>query len=344
MHTAKTRQRTEPGPRRIAWRTVGLLLAWMTIGPGVSTAQYSSLEDLPPDFEWRGRIRTDFRNEFKTKSDGGDEFDAWGLGASAEFGGPINESILIGFRTGYRHTSYDFNLGPAAPADFGGTALPRDPWNSVNTLDFLPNVTFLVGSKVSVVVATPIRWAGESGSDRNGFSAGVSALARWQVTESLMIGAGIGITSQLEDSAETFPLIALHWRITESLEIQTEGSWLQGGSAVLLWGASESIRLTLSAGYERTRFRLDDNGHARDRNGIGEVTAVPIEVGLRLQFIERAIFDVRAGLAVDGRLRVESRTGNKLYDQQYDPAPRVGVSLTIPLNLPARRSSRTATP
>jgi len=303
---------------------------------GPATAQYSMLDDRPPPFEWRGRIEADFRHEFVTQSDTGDEFDASRGSLSGEFGGPINESILVGFRTGYSYTRYDFNLDGVPPLDYGGTALPREPWSSLNTIDFVPNATLLVGSRVSIVTAVPIRWAAESGSDKNGFTAGISALVRWQVTDALSLGVGIGIMSQLEDQAETFPLISLRWRISESLEFATEGSWLQGGNAILLWGSNEAIRLSLSTGYERTRFRLDDNGNAPDRNGIGEVTTFPIEVGLRLQFLQGAFFDFRAGLGVAGRIRVETDGGRKLYDQKYDPAPRLSVRLSIPFGLPTK--------
>jgi len=320
-------------------RVLGLIaLAFLgsALADRPASAQYSMLDDRPPNFEWRGRIDTDFRHEFTTKSDAGDEFDASRVSIAGEFAGPINESILVGFRTGYSHTSFDFNLDGVPPLDFGGTALPREPWSSLNTIDFLPSMTLLVGSRISIITAVPIRWAAESGSDKNGFAAGISALVRWQVTDTLSVGAGIGVTSQLEDQAETFPLISLRWRISESFEFATEGSWLQGGNATLLWGANESIRLTLSTGYERTRFRLDDNGNAPDRNGIGEVTTFPIEVGLRLQFLQGAFFDFRAGLGVAGRIRVETDSGRKLYDQEYDPAPRLGIRLHIPFGLPSR--------
>jgi len=303
-----------------------------------ASAQYSMVDRSPSRFEWSGRVETDFRNEFAAKSDGGDEFDSWRVGVATEFGGPINESILVGFGTRYRHSSYDFNLGNPTRTSYGGTALPRDPWNTLNTLDFLPSTTVLVGSQVSITAAIPIRWAGESGADRNGFAAGISGLVQWQVNDALSVGLGIGVTSQLEDDTETFPMISLRWRISENLEFATEGSWFQGGNAILLWGPSDSIRLSLSAGYERTRFRLDDNGNGADQDGIGEVTTVPIEVGLRLQFIEEAYFDFRFGLGVAGRLRVETDNGLKLYDQQYDPAPRIGFSLTIPFGLPEKNS------
>jgi len=310
----------------------------VALGAASASAQFAMLEETSPSYEWRGRLATSYRNEFSTKSDAGDEFDAWRVEVEGGVEGPINQSILVGFQGGYRHARYDFDLDGSPPGSFG-TALPRDPWNTVNSLDFLPNATVLVGSRVAVIAAVPIRWAAETGADRNGFAAGVSALVRWQVSDALSLGAGIGVTSQLEGDAETFPLISLRWRISESLELTTQGGWFQGGRTALLWGPNPAIRLSLSAGYERLRFRLDDNGNAADRNGIGEVTTIPIEVGLRLQLIPEAILEIHAGLGVEGRLRVETDSGRKLYDQTYDPAPRVGFSLTFPIGLPARTAS-----
>ena len=309
---------------------LGLLL------PATAWAQFSMISDRSPRFEWRGQLETDFQTEFKTKTDGGDRFESWRLGIAGDFGGPINESILIGIRAGYRYTSYDFHLdnAPGVPSVYGSSELPRDPWGSVNTIDIVPSTTILVGSRFSVAAAVPIRWSGETGARRNGFAAGISAIVRWQVTDELRIGAGIGVTSQLEDDAETFPIVSLDWQISDSIELLTEGSWIQGGNAMLLWGPNQAIRVTFSAGYERNRFRLDDNGFQQDRNGIGEVTAVPLEVGLRFRLYEGAFFDFRFGLAVAGRFRVENDNGRKLYDEDYDPAPRIGLALTLPFGLP----------
>lgn len=298
-------------------------------------AQFAMVGDPPTRFEWRGRVAADFRTEFGTKSDVGDEFDAWRAGIEGDFGGPINESILVGMGVRYAYSSYDFDLDAGSPAAYGTQRLPRDPWNSINTIDFLPNTTVLVGDRFSVRAAVPIRWAGESGADENGFAAGISALVRWQVVDSFSVGLGIGVTSQLEGPAETFPIVALDWRIDENLRLTTEGDWFQGGRAMLLWGPSDAVKLSLSAGYERVRFRLDEYGSAADTDGIGEVTTVPVEAGIRIQLMEEAWLDVRAGLGIAGRLRVESSGGQWLYEQEYDPAPRVRVGLTLPFGLPA---------
>ncbi len=299
--------------------------------PGVGSAQVSLLEDLGPRFEWSGQLQSDFRSEFETDTDGGDEFESWRVGLSGDVGGPINESILVGFHARYRHSEYDFHLDNGPSAAYGSNELPRDPWNGLDTIDLMPTATILVGSRASVVAAVPIRWSGEVGADRNAFIAGISAVASVQVTDRFRAGLGIGVSSQIEDDAETFPIIVLDWKINEALRLTTEGGWTQGGRAGLYWGPNEALALSFSVGYERNRFRLDDNGTLPDTNGVGEITAVPIEVGLRLRFARGAHFDVRAGLAVAGRFRVENPRGQKLYDQEYDPAPRISLSLSIPI-------------
>jgi hypothetical protein len=301
-----------------------------------AAAQVALVDDLPPRFEWSGWIGADFRTEFKTKTDGGDSFETWGVGVAGDFGGPINESILLGLRAGYRYTAYDFRLDnpPGVPSVYGGSELPRDPWGALNTLDLAPNMTILVGDRISVVAAVPIRWSAENGARKDAMIGGISAIARWQITDAIRLGAGVGVTSQLEDDAETFPIVSAHWEMTDSLALRTEGSWIQGGRAMLLWGPNPAVRLSLSAGYERNRFRLDDNGAAPDRNGIGEVTAVPVEVGLRLRLYEGAYLDASAGLGVAGRFRVETDGGRKLYEEDYDPAPRISLGLRLPFGLP----------
>lgn len=322
--------------RRVGLAQTSLLITGILLGSHAAHAQYASMDVDAPRYEWRGRIETSFRNEFDTKTDGGDEFRSWRVGAAGDFGGPINESILVGLRAGYQYSSYDFNLqhGSGDPPSYGTNQLPRDPWNSINTADLTPSTTILVGDRFAVVVAVPIRWSAENGARRNALTAGISGIALWQVTDSFRIGGGLGVTSQLESNAETFPIVSLDWQITNDLELRTEGGWIQGGKTTLLYGPNRAIRLAFSAGYERNRFRLDDNGSRTDRNGIGEVTAVPIEVGLRFEIYEHAYFDFHVGLGVAGRFRVENDNGHKLYDQQYDPAPRIGLALSFPFGLP----------
>jgi hypothetical protein len=304
--------------------------------PASASAQFSMLDDEAPRFEWSGKLETDFRNDFETDTDGGDSFESWRVGVAGDFGGPINESILVGIRAGYQYANYDFNLERTAGAAtvFGSSELPHDPWGAISTFDVVPATTILVGNRFSVDAAVPIRWSAEPGARRNAFSAGISAVGRWQITDDLRIGAGIGVTSQLEDSAETFPIVSFNWQISDSWAFRTEGSWIQGGNATLLWGPNKAVRVVLSAGYERIRFRLDDNGPRADRDGIGEITAVPIEVGLRFRLYEGAYFDFRLGLGVAGKLRVENNDGDKLYEEDYDPSPRIGVGLSLPFNLP----------
>ncbi len=318
------------------------LAIWvLSLVPSAGFAQYSMLEDMSPRLEWQGRLQADYQGEFETKTDGGDKFESWRLGVSGDFGLPVRDFILVGFHARYQHADYDFDLqhGAFPSAAYDTNELPKEPWGGIDTIDLMPTTTLLLGDRFSIVAAVPIRWSGEVGTDRNGFAAGISAIAGWQVLDSLRVGLGIGITSRIEGNSETFPIIALDWQINESLRLATEGGWIQGGAAGLYWGPNEVLTLSFTVGYERNRFRLDDNGTTRDTNGVGEITAVPIELGLRLQIAPGAYLDVRGGLGVAGRFRVEDDGGKKLYDQNYDPAPRFRVGLTIPFGAAASSSN-----
>jgi len=329
--------RDQPWPADVR-RRIGFALLAVAMLPATlvfsrpATAQYSTVTDLPPYFEWRGQLRSSFDHEFETDIDGGDEFDAWRLAIDGDLAGPINQSILVGVRVGYQYARYDFNLDePPGSPPTGNTGFDGDPWNSINTFDAAPMMTVLIGESWSVVAAAPIRYSGENGARQSATTGGAMALVRWQVTDTFRAGLGIGVTSQIEENAETFPVISLDWAITPSWTFMTEGNLAQGGDMTLLWGPNRSVRLSISGGYERNRFRLDDNGNGPDKNGVGEIRSVPVEVGVRFEFLESAHLDFRVGVGFGGRFRVEDSDGDKLKDKNHDPAPRVGIGITIPL-------------
>lgn len=323
---------------------VSALALAVVLAPVRARGQVVLTDDVSEGDAVRGQLEASFLNEFDTQTRGGDEWNAWRVGLDGRVEGPVHEGIRVGLRAAYQHADYAFHFDHAVrPASYGGRELPRAPWGGVNTIDLAPTVTAAFGERFAAELAVPIRWSGETGARRNGFAAGVTGLARVRVLDGLSLGAGAGITSQLEGPAQIFPVVAIDWRILPGFELRTQGSMVQGGRAMLLWGASDAVRLVVSAGYERNRFRLDDNGIADDRHGIGEVEAVPVEVGFRIGLFERGYLDFRTGFGFAGSLRVENANGRRLYADRYDPAPRIGLALSIPLG-GARRSARAATP
>ncbi|MEZ4331144.1 MAG: hypothetical protein R3F35_05305 [Myxococcota bacterium] len=311
-----------------------------TLAPARAGAQIVLADDVTQGDGVRGHLEASFLNEFDTQTRGGDEWNAWRVGLDGGVEGAVDEGIRVGLRAAYQHADYAFHFDHAVrPADYGGRELPRAPWGGVNTIDLAPTATAAFGERFAAELAVPIRWSGETGARRNAFAAGVTGLARVRILDGLSLGAGAGITSQLEGPAQIFPVVALDWRILPGLALRTQGSFVQGGRAMLLWGASDAVRLVLSAAYERNRFRLDDNGIADDRHGIGEVEAVPVEIGFRIGLFERGYLDFRAGFGFAGSLRVENANGRRLYADRYDPAPRLGLALSIPLGGARQRAA-----
>ena len=321
------------GPISDGAKRIAATLLFFVAGSGAANAQVLLTDDAAKSGSWQGRIEARFLNEFDTKTDGGDEFNAWRVSLEGGGDAAVHESFRIGLRAAYQHASYDFHLdnSPNLPPGYGGSELPREPWGGVNTIDVAPTASALFGGGWSLEAAVPIRYSGETGARRNGLAAGITGLLRWRALDTLALGAGVGVTSQLEGPAQVFPVIALDWKITPRLDLRTQGNFVQGGQVVLLWGPAEAVRLTVSAGYERNRFRLDDNGSSQDRHGIGEISSVPVEVGARIQLFEGGFLDFRAGFGFAGRIRVENANGHQLYEENYDPVPRLGLALSFPL-------------
>lgn len=319
--------------------TLPLVLAPALV-PATVRAQVVLADGIDHGDGLSGRLEASFLNEFDTQTRGGDEWNAWRVGIDGGVEGPVREGLRLGLRGAYQHADYAFHFDHAErPQGYGGRELPRAPWGGVNTIDLAPAATARFGDRFTAELVVPIRWSGETGATRNGLAAGVTGLARVRVAEGLTLGAGAGVTSQLEGPAQVFPVVSIDWRILPGFDLRTQGNHVQGGRAMLLWGASEAVRLVVSAGYERNRFRLDDNGIADDRHGIGEVEAIPIEVGFRIALFERGYLDFRTGFGFGGSLRVENANGRRLYSDRYDPAPRIGLALSIPLGGAGHRSA-----
>jgi len=60
-------------------------------------------------------------------------------------------------------------------------------------------------------------------------------------------------------------------------------------------------------------------------NGVGEERGVPIFLRATYDFTRQLSLHLLAGVVVGGQLRVEDSSGNKLRQDDFDPAPRFAV-------------------
>ncbi len=221
----------------------------------------------------------------------------------------------------YDFAGYDFDDA----AVFGG----GEPWGDINSGRFMAVCNYTVNEQWSVFGGGIAAISAESGaSASSAWTGGGFIGGGYRASDSLVVRLGVSVVSQLEDDAEVLPIFVFEWQIDERWQLRA-GGLDAGASDAFGIGATYKLNEQWSLGarvaYHRNRFRLDDSGFAPD--GVGQdqrVNGTLLATWRPRQHLE---ISVLGGVAFSGEIRVEDDDGNRLFKEDYDPAPFVGARL-----------------
>lgn len=284
-------------------------------GTTLASAEQPPLGDNP--WRWTGQAGLMFQSESSLDT-GGDmrvnRFFVEGGGSRR-----LASGWRLGVSLGYGEDDYDFS----GSAGFGGL----DPWGRVRDLRVSAPIQYVLNDAWTLYGIPSLRFNAESGASLgDGQTAGLLAGAAYRVSESLTIGPGLGVFSELEDDASVFPILIIDWKITDSLSLETGRGFAasRGPGLQLRWAYSPSWQFALGGRYERIQFRLDDDGVAAD--GVGEDTAVPLFALAEFALSPDAKFSIFGGAEVGGSLRLEDASGRRVSESDLSSAPFFGAS------------------
>ncbi|MBK1833726.1 hypothetical protein [Roseibacillus ishigakijimensis] len=151
--------------------------------------------------------------------------------------------------------------------------------------------------------------------------------AAWtEVSDSLTLGAGLGVRSQLEDDVQVFPILVIDWKICPDLTFSTlppEG-FRVGPAASLRWDARDDLALSLVYSYQSDRHRLAENSDAAP-DGIGQFRQHRIALAATHQFHENLSLTGHLGYTFGGELEVEDSDGDQLDSRDFDGSLVLGL-------------------
>ncbi|MCG6965663.1 MAG: TonB-dependent receptor [Chromatiaceae bacterium] len=226
----------------------------------------------------------------------------------------------LGMSLGYGEDRYDFS----GSAGFGGL----DPWGRIRDLRVSAPVQYALNDAWTLYGIPSLRFNAESGASLgDGQTAGLLAGAAYRVSDRLTIGPGMGVFSELEDDASIFPVLIIDWKISDQLSLETGRGFAasRGPGLQLRWAYSPSWQFVLGGRYEKTRFRLDDDGVAA--GGVGEDRAVPLFAVAEYVFSPDTKLSMFGGARVGGSLRLEDASGRRVSESDLSNAPFLGASL-----------------
>lgn len=302
----------------------GLTLLLLLL-PGVIDAAEPRASNTPmgPKPGWSFPLQGAVMHQFDTDIDNnGGQFSVERLFLQGGVTYKADKRRSISLSLGYGFDGYDFS----GNRGFAGLR----PWEDIHTFRIGAPILWDLDDQWTLFVMPSLRFTGESGANLgDGTQGGFFAGASYRFGDTLTIGPGIGIVSQIEDNASVFPVLLIHWKITDSLSLGT-GSGMGatlGPGLFLNWQAARTWRFSLGGRYEKLRFRLDDQGMAP--NGVGEDRSFPILAGVTHFFTPRIQASLLGGVELGGKLELADENGNQITREDYDTAVFAGLSLSF---------------
>lgn len=314
---------------RAALTAIAAAVAAFVALPGIASAQVAFIDPPRGQLERTNEIDVHADGELGADLDDGTSFNRLDAGVRFTTDGALNRNFGLGIHLAYTYDGYHFDevASPSCAPD--EACFEVAPWENVHTIDIAPSAGIIFTPGFQLLAWVPMRFSQEGGRSETPFTGGIIGAARFVLDQGRFATTlGVGFMSELEGSGRVFPVIGVDWEVSERWRFVTEGGPYEGGLATVIFGPSKDIKLRVSSGWERKRFRLSDSG-TRHPNGIGQQVDAPILAGLDLRLSHAFHLEFHGGLSVAGRLTIFDSNGNRLLESDYDVAGRVGGSLQI---------------
>lgn len=272
---------------------------------------------------WKSFIRGGAVYQFDTDLDDGGSYDSKRFNLQAGYGYSWNRRTGVSFTFGYSYDGYSFST------DGNGT-FSQVPWDDIHTFSLGVPVRVGMTEKWSAFIIPSVNSTGESGAEfSDTLTGGVLTGFSYRFGDRLTIGPGIGVVSQLEESATVFPILLINWKITDKLSLET-GRGLAatlGPGLTLKYALNQRWNFGIGGRYEKLRFRLDDDDSNPD--GIGENSSVPLFINCTYRFDTRRQISIVGGVELDGELIMEDKDGNSIVKSSTDEGLFGGVTFSM---------------
>lgn len=270
---------------------------------------------------WASFVRGGTVYQFDTDIDDGGDFNTTRLTVQAGAGYSWDPQTNVSFSLGYSYGGYDFS------GNAGLSSL--NPWEDIYTISIGVPMRFGITNNWTAFIIPSLRSTGESGAEFDEtLTGGALGGLSYRLNDKLTIGPGIGIFSQLEDSATIIPILLINWKINDEWSLDTGrgmGATL-GPGLTLNYQPNQKWRFGVGGRYEKLRFRLDKDGAIA--GGIGEDSSVPLFINGTYNFNSKTNISFVGGVETGGELKLEDRDGRTIREESYDTGVFLGLTFS----------------
>ena len=202
-----------------------------------------------------------------------------------------------------------------------------DEFDAVSDLSFGAMYTRILDEGQAVFAGGSIGFASEGGADfGDSLVWGAFGGMSFRVSDTLRIGAGVGVFSRLEESVRVVPLPQITLKIDERWTLKSEGPGLKLDHK---W--NDDLHFGVAARFEGNDFRIDSDNSIVPEGAVSE-SGIPITGYIDLASAggnaNISLF-AEVGVIVAGETEIFDAAGNTVVEDDIDPGVYAGLTLRI---------------
>jgi hypothetical protein len=268
-------------------------------------------------------VRGGASHQFDTGLDTAGDFNVTRGSAGAGVHTALGERLSLNVAGLYSVACYDFEQS--------GTFAFGEPWSDIHTTRVTAIFNYVLDQRWSVFSGPMGSVAAEGGADwSSAVTGGGLAGVGYRASDRVALRLGVAVNSELEEVVSVSPVLLVEWSLDDRWKLT--GGGLDAGTTdavglAIAYQIDERYSVAARTGFVSNRFRLDDSALGFSPEGVGQDDRTMASVALILAPRPDLRINLVLGVALGGEIRIEDDQGDRVFQQDYDPAAYGGVSL-----------------
>jgi hypothetical protein len=294
--------------------------------PGPATAATDASGSLPVTVSVGGSEQ--FKSEIDKDNAG--SFTLTRANASIRIPVKLNDEIRL-------NTSFRYGLDYYSWSDIPAN---NTQWDYVNTLQGAAILAWQPqDGNFSYFGGGFAKMSAESGValNRAATGGGIAGL-NYKVSDTLSIGGGLAITSQLEENAAILPILLAKWQFADNwrLDLGMTDVATSGYGVDVKWLFSKEWEFGVGAQVHKNSFRIEGNKNdqlgnstSNSKDAIATEQAATIYLDSTWHASDKVDFGAFVGIASGGKLKLADSSGNHEQKEDYKAAAILGLKASL---------------
>jgi hypothetical protein len=226
----------------------------------------------------------------------------------------LNDDFTLATSLRYEFDSYNFN---------GAAAGQKVPWRNINTPQLASILSWRVNDTWTAYGGAFAKMSAASDASLGeGFTGGGLMGFDYKVSDTLSLGAGLAIASQIEDHTLFVPIITAKWKFADywRLDAGLTDVATAGYGVEVKWLFSDAWDFGFGLQTHKNRFRTGTYGE-----GVGQEKSSTIYADATWHASPKVDVNGFVGMTSGGDLSAYNDSGNKIYGHKYDSAAILGL-------------------